>query len=62
MPETYIVYRNVFENELGYTDVWKDEFYNYLTESERREAKEIIEKNDFNYIDEITTNKKLDIF
>lgn len=59
MPETYIIYRNIFENDLGYTSIWKDEFNNYLSEDEREEAKKIIESNDFNYIGEITTNKKV---
>lgn len=59
MPETYIIYRSIFENDLGYTSIWKDEFNNHLSEDEREEAKRIIESNDFNYIEEITTNKKV---
>lgn len=59
MPETYIIYRSIFENDLGYTSIWKDEFNNHLSDEEREEAKRIIESNDFNYIEEITTNKKV---
>jgi hypothetical protein len=59
MPETYIIYRSIFENDLGYTAIWKDEFTNHLSNEEREEAKKIIESNDFNYIEEITTNKKV---
>lgn len=59
MPETYIIYRSIFENDLGYTSIWKDEFNNHLSDDEREEAKRIIESNDFNYIEEITTNKKI---
>jgi hypothetical protein len=56
MPETYIVYRSVFEQKLGYTDIWKKE-YNALRKSfEWNEAKEIIESSNFSDIDERTTN------
>lgn len=59
MPETYIVYRSVFEVELGYTNIWKDEFNNMLNVAEKEEAKAIIETNDFRYIEEVTTNEKV---
>lgn len=59
MPETYIVYRSVFETELGYTAIWKNEFNNVLTAEEREEAKLIIKANDFNFIDELTTNERI---
>ena len=59
MPETYIVYRSVFENDLGYTEIWKDEFYNLLNSEERNEAKAIIESNEFHYIEEVTTNENI---
>lgn len=56
MPETYIVYRSVFEKKLGYTDIWKRE-YNAIRKSELwEEAKGIIESNDFSDIEEYTTN------
>lgn len=59
MPESYIIYRSVFETKLGYTDVWRNEFNNLLTHEEKTEAKEIIEKNDFRFIEELTTNPKI---
>ena len=59
MPETYIVYRSVFDVELGYTQIWKDEFNNMLNYIEKKEARAIIETNDFRYIDEVTTNEKI---
>lgn len=56
MPETYIVYRSVFENTLGYTDIWRKE-YNSIRNSELwLEAKAIIESNDFLDIESRTTN------
>ena len=59
MPETYIVYRSVFETELGYTAIWKNEFNNVLSDEEREEAKLIIKANDFNFIEELTTNERV---
>lgn len=59
MPETYIVYRSVFENDLGYTEIWKNEFNNHLTNNEREEAKRIIESNDFRFIEELTTSQRV---
>lgn len=56
MPETYIVYRSVFETRLGYTEIWRNE-YNVIRNSENwQEARRIIESNDFNNIEDITTN------
>lgn len=56
MPETYIVYRSVFEKTLGYTEIWKAE-YNSIRKSEHwEEAKEIIESNNFSDIEERTVN------
>lgn len=56
MPETYIVYRSVFEKKLGYTDIWKSE-YNTIKESGNwDEAKAIIETNDFSQINEKTVS------
>jgi hypothetical protein len=58
MPETYIVYRSVFETEehLGYTQYWSREFDIIYASVHWEEAKEIIEKNDFSNIEERTTN------
>lgn len=56
MPETYIVYRSVFEKTLGYTDIWKDEYHSIKESGNWEEAKEIIESNDFSNIEDRTTN------
>ena len=57
MPETYIIYRKLFE-EIGYTEEWKRAFGN-LTERERNRAKQIIKLNDFKDIGKKTRNKKI---
>lgn len=56
MPETYIVYRSVFEKTLGYTTIWKNEYHAIRSSGNWQEAKEILESNDFTNIDERTTN------
>jgi len=47
MPETYIVYRKLFEKDLGYTDIWLDLFRS-LSPEEFENVRSIIEKNNFN--------------
>lgn len=56
MPETYIVYRSVFEKHLGYTDIWKREYQAIRKSTEWEEAKSIIETSNFNDVEEKTTN------
>ncbi|GAK59307.1 hypothetical protein U27_06284 [Candidatus Vecturithrix granuli] len=46
MPEVYIVYRKVFEVDLGYTPLWQELFRN-LSKEELEEVKPIIESNNF---------------
>jgi len=62
MPETYIVYRYLFEKNLKYTPVWKDEYYNLLNDEERLEAQKIIIRNDFSSISTKTSNPKIQHF
>ena len=62
MPETYIVYRYLFEKNLKYTPVWKDEYYNLLNDEERLEAQEIVIRNDFSNISTKTSNPKIQHF
>ena len=59
MPESYIVYRHLFEFKLGYTEIWRDEFKNFLTEEEREEAKSLIKHSDFKNIEDLTSNSKI---
>ena len=58
MPETYLIYRKLFEVDLGLTKLWKDHFA-ALTEKETLKAKKIIEGNDFKNLEKKTKNKKL---
>jgi len=57
MPETYIIYRKVFE-DLGYTQEWKRVF-NSLSEKELAAAKNIIEKNNFKDLEKKTKIPKI---
>lgn len=59
MPETYIVYRSVFERKLGYTDIWRQEFKTIKASRYWEEAKAIIDTNDFSLIEERTTNSTI---
>lgn len=59
MPETYIVYRYLFSQTLEYTSIWREEFYNVLDETEREEAKRIIEINDFSLLEDKTENARI---
>lgn len=56
MPETFIIFRFFFEH-LGYTEKWREAMQE-LSEAERTELLPIIYKNDFNHIEELTSNKK----
>lgn len=56
MPETFLLYRLFFEH-IGYTDAWREDMKK-LTDGERDELYPIIFKNDFNNIEELTTNPK----
>ncbi len=58
MPETYIVYRKIFEKDLGYTDKWFTLFRS-LSSEEFEEVRTIIEKNDFKGCFFKTKNPKL---
>jgi len=60
MPETFIVYRSLFEVELGLTKKWKT-LYNSIKEDDKLwpETKIIIERNDFTNLREKTKNKKI---
>ena len=56
MPETFLLFRFFFEH-LGYTQKWSEAIDN-LSEDERKQLYPIIFKNDFNNINELTTNLK----
>lgn len=58
MPETYIVYRSVFE-EAGLTQIWRNEFRAIKKSHLWEEVKEIIEKSDFKDLSEKTINKDI---
>ncbi|MEP7170283.1 MAG: hypothetical protein ABI855_13005, partial [Bacteroidota bacterium] len=61
MPETYIVYRFLFEKNLKYTPIWKAE-YNSLTTAERIDAQQIIIGNDFTNISSKTSSLRVQNF
>ena len=56
MPETFILFRFFFEH-LGYTQKWR-KLMNQLSYQEREELYPIIFKNNFNHIEDLTTNPK----
>lgn len=55
MPETYIIYRSVFE-EAGLTQIWRNEFRAIKDSHLWEETKEIIDKSDFKNIQDKTKN------
>jgi len=57
MPEDLIIYRNKFK-DAGVTNEWRDAFYS-LNNEELKEAKSIIEKNDFSNIQNKTENPNI---
>ena len=57
MPEDYIIYRKIYE-EKGLTADWQKSF-NSLSGDLLVKAKNIIEKNDFTFLEQKTTNKKI---
>lgn len=56
MPETFLLFRLFFEH-LGYTQKWREAMYE-LSDEEKIELYPIIFKNDFNNIEELTSNEK----
>jgi len=58
MPDTYIVYRKLFEQDLGYTVKWL-ELFKSLNNEEFELVKHIIESNVFQNINEKVENSKL---
>ena len=57
MPETYIVYRKIFEEDLGYTPKWQETFRS-LNKEEFEEVKPIIESNNFRDYQQKVQNPK----
>ncbi len=55
MPETYIVYRSLFE-DAGLTDIWKREFETIRNSHLWEETKLIIDKSDFKDLEKKTSN------
>jgi hypothetical protein len=58
MPETYLLFRFFFEKE-GYTQEWWKSFCS-LNKDEMATAKQIIERNNFKDINDLTNNSKID--
>jgi len=59
MPETYLMFRYFFEY-LGYVEQWKRDFSEEnLTNREKETARRIIEENNLENIESLTTNSKI---
>lgn len=58
MPETFIIYRKLFDEDLGLTNKWK-ELYKFIKEDETlwTETKAILEINDFSNLKEKTNSQ-----
>lgn len=56
MPETFLLFRLFFEH-LGYTQKWREAMHE-LSDEEKIELYPMIFKNDFNNIEELTSNEK----
>ncbi len=59
MPETYIVYRKVFEHEFKLTGVWRKQFDDLMHSQDADLVKELIISNDFKDLHERTSNEKI---
>ncbi len=60
MPETFIIYRSLFEVDLGLTKKWKTLYYSIKGDDKLwNETKTILEKNDFTNLKDKTKNKKI---
>lgn len=60
MPETFIIYRSLFEVDLGLTKKWKALYHSIKTDDKLwNDTKIILEKNDFTNLKEKTQNKKI---
>ena len=57
MPEAMIIYRLYFE-EIGMTQEWKEEF-KALSEEKQIILKKIVERNEFNNIEELTNDREI---
>lgn len=57
MPETYIIYRQLFE-ELKFTEHWQM-IYRSFEPEEREEANNILKDNDFSNLEQRTSNPKI---
>jgi hypothetical protein len=58
MPENYIIYRKLFEEYLGYTEIWINDF-NSLSDGEKKIAIPIIEANNFENYQQMSDNPKV---
>lgn len=58
MPEQYLIFRALFEDKLGYTAKWQQE-YRSLTPEERLEANAIVSSNNFKGVDSISASPRV---
>jgi hypothetical protein len=60
MPETFIIYRKLFDEDLGLTKKWRALFRFIKNDITLwNEAKDILEENDFNNLQGKTSNKTI---
>jgi hypothetical protein len=59
MPETYIVYRKIFEEEFKLTDLWRQQFDDLMNSSDAELVKKLIISNDYTNYKKHTSNQKI---
>ncbi len=59
MPETYIVYRKIFEEEFKLTSLWRQQFDDLMHSSDADLVKELITNNNYTNYKERTKNQKI---
>ena len=59
MPEEYIIYRKIFEDDYGFAQIWKDQFDALMNTDKAQMVKQIIINNDFTNIQSLTIDSDI---
>jgi len=59
MPEEYIIYRKIFEDDYGFAQIWKEQFDALMVTDKAARVKEIIIRNDFTDIYSLTNDTEI---
>jgi hypothetical protein len=59
MPEQYIIYRKVFSETYGFTQIWQQQFEALMMTEKAEFVKSLIELNDFSNINRLTTDAEI---